>query len=175
MAGQRGAGLRAGILFGLVAVWLAAGACSSSKSSTDAGTGVGGTGGTSGAGGIGGAPHPTDGGSDASADAGSSADAGASTCEQVRLCAFNCGNSASCVATCRQRGSAAAQAAFDGVTMCTQGAVDAGGGGCPPVSDPGYRNCLCLAQCLQDPPCAATLDPCLGPLLDDAVCDACDS
>jgi hypothetical protein len=169
-AGQAAAGLRAGVFVALAAALLASGACSSSKpASTDGGAGTGGTG-------AGGARAATDGGSDAAgatADANPSADAGAGTCQQIRLCAFNC-TSEACVDTCRQRGSAAAQAAFDGVTSCTQGSAADGGGGCPPVSDPGYRNCLCLAQCLEDPPCAATLDPCLGNL-DDSVCDVCDS
>jgi hypothetical protein len=164
-AGQSAAALRAGTFVALVAALLGSGACSSSKSgATDAGSGTGGTG-------AGGAPMVTDGGSDATADA--NPDAGAWTCQQVRLCAFSCTSDA-CVATCRQRGSAGAQAAFEAVTSCTQGSAADGGGGCPPVSDPGYRNCLCLAQCLEEPPCAATLDPCLGNL-DDTVCDVCDS
>jgi hypothetical protein len=163
-AGQSAAALRARTFVVLAAALLASGACSSSKpAAQDAGSGTGGTG-------AGGAPMVTDGGADA---AGATADAGAWTCQQVRLCAFSCTSDA-CVATCRQRGSAAAQAAFEAVTSCTQGAPADGGGGCPPVSDPGYRNCLCLAQCLEDPPCAATLDPCLGNL-DDTVCDVCDS
>jgi hypothetical protein len=164
-AGQSAAGLRAGTFVALAAALLGSGACSSSSSgATDAGSGTGGTG-------AGGAPMVADGGSDATADA--NPDGGAWTCQQVRLCAFSCTSDA-CIATCRQRGSAAAQAAFEAVTSCTQGSVADGGGGCPPVSDPGYRNCLCLAQCLEDPPCAATLDPCLGNL-DDTVCDVCDS
>jgi hypothetical protein len=158
--------LRAGIFVALAVALLGSGACSSSKpAATDAGTGTGGAG-------AGGAPMVTDGGSDATADA-NPADAGAWTCQEVRLCAFSC-TSEACVDTCRQRGSAGAQAAFQAVTSCTEGSAADGGGGCPPVSDPGYRNCLCLAQCLEDPPCAATLDPCLGNL-DDSVCDACDS
>ena len=169
-AGPSAAALRPGTLIALAAALLASGACSSSKSgATDGAAGTGGTG-------AGGAPMVTDGGSDApgaTADANPSADAGAWTCQQVRLCAFSC-TSEACVDTCRRRGSAAAQAAFQGVTSCTQGSAADGGGGCPPVSDPGYRNCLCLAQCLEDPPCAATLDPCLGNL-DDSVCDVCDS
>jgi hypothetical protein len=164
-AGESAAGLRAGIFVALAAALLGSGACSSSMpGATDAGSGTGGTG-------AGGAPMVTDGGSDATADA--NPDAGAWTCQQVRLCAFGCTSDA-CVDTCRQRGSAGAQAAFAAVTSCTQGSAADGGGGCPPVSDPGYRNCLCLAQCLEDPPCAATLDPCLGNL-DDTVCDVCDS
>jgi hypothetical protein len=169
-AGVGASALRAGTFVALAAALLASGACSSGKpAAKDAGSGTGGTG-------AGGAPMVTDGGADAggaTADANPSADAGAWTCQQVRLCAFSCTSDA-CVATCRQRGSAAAQAAFEAVTSCTQGAAADGGGGCPPVSDPGYRNCLCLAQCLEDPPCAATLDPCLGNL-DDTVCDVCDS
>jgi hypothetical protein len=167
-------GSRAEVLVALAAWLLAVGACSSSKlAATDAGPGSGGAAGT---GGTGGKSVSTDGGADvpgASADASPGPDAGTATCQQVRLCAFGCSSEA-CVDTCRQRGSAAAQAAFAAVTSCTQGSAADGGGGCPPVSDPGYRNCLCLAQCLEEPPCAATLDPCLGNI-DDSVCDACDS
>lgn len=116
-------------------------------------------GGTGNTGGTGGAPS----------DAG--ADASASTCQQIRLCASMCTDDG-CVATCVERGSAAAQAAFQAVTSCTQAPVADGGGGCTSVSDPDYRNCLCLAQCVQQPPCADTLDPCLGNV-DDVVCDSC--
>jgi hypothetical protein len=110
------------------------------------------------------------GGPDAGGDA--TADAAAWTCQQVRICASTC-TSDSCVSDCKQRGSATALAAFQTVTSCTQGSAADGGGGCPPIGDPGYYNCLCLAQCLQDPPCAATLDPCLGTVSIDLVCVAC--
>jgi hypothetical protein len=115
------------------------------------------------------------GGTDAAADgagsgADASADASAWTCQQVRLCAFQC-TSDTCISTCAAHGSAAAQAAFQTVNDCTASPEM---GGCAETSDPNYRNCLCLAQCLEDPPCAATLDPCLGNI-DDTVCDACDS
>ena len=123
-------------------------ACSSGSASHD---------GAAGGGGGGGAPS----------DAGASA----STCQQIRLCASMCTDDA-CVATCVQHGSADAQAAFQAVASCTQAPVADGGGGCTSVSDPTYRNCLCLAQCVQQPPCAATLDPCLG-TIDDTVCDSC--
>lgn len=135
-------------------------ACSSSGGgSRDAGAGGAGGAGNGGAG-------P---GTDGSA---SDADAGAWTCQQVRICASTC-TSDSCVSDCKQRGGAGALAAFQTVTSCTQGSAADGGGGCPPIGDPGYYNCLCLAQCLQDPPCAATLDPCLGAVSIDLVCVAC--
>jgi hypothetical protein len=139
---------------------IGSGACSSGGGAPrDAGTGGAGVGGTDAAsGGTGGT------------DAGVSADAGAWTCQQVRLCAFQCTSDA-CISTCAQHGSAAAQAAFQTVNDCTRSPEM---GGCAETSDPNYRNCLCLAQCLEDPPCAATLDPCLGPI-DDTVCDVCDN
>jgi hypothetical protein len=130
-----------------------AGCSSSATTPHDAGSGSAGAGGT-----------------DAGGDATASTDAAASTCQQIRLCAFMCADDA-CVAQCAARGSAAAQAAFQNVTTCTQAAVP-DGGGCGSVSDPSYRNCFCLAQCLESPPCAATLDPCLGNV-DDSICDGC--
>jgi hypothetical protein len=144
-----------------IAFLVEGGACSSSGgASRDAASGGAGAGRADAAGGGNGAT-----------DADASADAGAWTCQQVRLCAFQCTSDA-CISTCAQHGSAAAQAAFQTVNDCTKSPET---GGCAETSDPNYRNCLCLAQCLEDPPCAATLDPCLGPTVDDTVCDVCDS
>jgi len=140
-----------------IALGVCGAGCSSSKGPpSDGGPGAAGAGGTD---------ATADGASD-----GSGADAAGSTCQQIRLCAFGCTDEA-CVTTCAQHGSPAAQAAFQNVRSCTQASAP-DGGGCTSVSDPSYRNCFCLAQCLEDPPCAATLDPCLGNV-DDSICDGC--
>ena len=56
---------------------------------------------------------------------------------------------------------AAAQAAFQALYDCTKAT------GC---TSPGDLNCLCAAQCLQDPPCAGELDVCVG-ATSDAICE----
>jgi hypothetical protein len=63
--------------------------------------------------------------------------------------------------TCKPRGTAAAQATFMALYDCTAAA------GC---ASPGDLNCLCAAQCLQDPPCAAELDDCVG-ATSDPICE----
>ncbi len=83
------------------------------------------------------------------------------TCQSIRLCALDCGDDACVMSTCKVRGDAAAQAAFQSLYDCTKTA-----GGCVP----GNINCLCLAQCLESPPCASELDMCVGATT-DSICD----
>jgi hypothetical protein len=88
--------------------------------------------------------------------------AGPSTCQQIRMCAFDCADDA-CVPKCRAPGSTAAQAAWDALLACTKGA-------CPTAGD---ITCACSEQCLADGACLAEVDGCLGAMnTDDAICDS---
>jgi hypothetical protein len=121
---------------------IAAMACSSSKSSNDAGGGSGGGGGATG--GSGGATN--------------------ASCQDMRMCAKDCGDDA-CLASCKSRGTAAAAAAFQALYDCT---ADPARGNCPNgniISD-----CLCMAQCY-DGACLAEVDACLAGTTIDLVCD----
>jgi hypothetical protein len=117
-------------------------ACSSSGNSSDA-AGAAGRGG-SGVGGGGGAIG--------------------NSCQGIRRCVVeSCADEACVLNTCLPQGTPAAQAAFQALYDCTKTM-----GACTSPSD---INCFCLAQCLQDPPCAAQVDACTGGLT-DSVCDS---
>jgi hypothetical protein len=116
--------------------------CSSGNSSPDGGGGAGGGGGTGGAGGSGGAK--------------------VFSCQDIRLCALDYADDAAVMTNCVSKGSPDAQTAFQAVYDCTKNM-----GGCSPAND---RQCLCLAQCLQDPPCQDLVYACVGNFA-DALCD----
>ena len=86
---------------------------------------------------------------------------GDETCQTVRLCATDCGDETCVTNRCKPRGTAAAQAAFQALYECTAST------GC---TRPGDLNCLCAAQCLQDPPCVSELDTCVG-ATSDPICE----
>ena len=86
---------------------------------------------------------------------------GTGTCQTIRLCAIDCGDDTCVTNSCKPRGTAAAQAAFQALYDCTRST------GC---TAPGDLNCLCAAQCLQDPPCVSELDACVG-ATSDPICE----
>ena len=89
----------------------------------------------------------------------------AGSCQAIRLCSLDCADDA-CVATnCLPMGSAAAQAQFQMLHDCTKVARPAGGG----CATPNDVNCLCLAQCLEDPPCGELAMDCAAAV--DTICD----
>jgi hypothetical protein len=97
---------------------------------------------------------------------GSGGGAATGSCQAIRLCSLDCADDA-CVATnCMPMGTPAAQALFQMVHDCTKAAQPAGGG-CATPSD---INCLCLAQCLQDPPCGELTMNCTANIV-DTICD----
>jgi hypothetical protein len=102
-------------------------------------------------------PPPEDAGSDAT-----DATGGTKTCQTIRNCALDCPDDA-CVATCKQGASSTEQANFDALDSCTKTM-----GGCTTPND---INCLCLAQCIEEPPCVAQLGTCLGNVTMDLLCD----
>ena len=106
-------------------------------------------------------PAACGGGANGTGGAGAGGGPGNQTCQALRLCALDCGDEG-CVSTCKQRGTADAQAAFQGLFDCTRTE-----GGC---ASPNDLNCLCNAQCLQDPPCAVELDACVG-ATSDSICE----
>jgi hypothetical protein len=126
-------------------VLLAALGCSSSGSSNN--DGAAGNGGT-GAGGTGGMAPP------------------AASCQAIRLCSLDCADEACLAANCLPMGSAAAQAQFQMLHDCTKAAQPAGGG----CATPNDVNCLCLAQCLQEPPCGDLALDCTANIV-DTICD----
>jgi hypothetical protein len=130
--------------------------CSSSGSSnSDA---AGGSSGGSSAGGSGG------GGGGATGSGGSSAtNAG---CQAIRLCAIDCADEACIMNNCKSMGNADAQAAFQALYDCT---TDPTQGNCAGTGD---IACVCMAQYLQDPPCADALFACVGDI-NDLIADRC--
>jgi len=102
----------------------------------------------------GGAANPT--------GAGGTAGEGTQSCQSIRLCALDCSDDACVSSTCKPRGTSEAQSAFQALRDCTRTT-----GGCTAPSD---LNCLCAAQCLQDPPCAGELDACVG-ATSDPICE----
>jgi len=121
-------------------------ACSSSGGSKDAGGGTGGSGGATG--GTGGATVNA-------------------SCQDIRLCILDCADDA-CIAMCKARGTADAQTTFQMLDDCLRAAPPTGGGCTVPYDLP---NCLCPAECLQDPPCGAQVDACVAPAASDVFCD----
>jgi len=87
------------------------------------------------------------------------------TCQAIRICAVDCTDEACVTNMCKSRGTTEAQAAFQALHDCTK---DPARGTCASPSD---VNCLCLAQCLQDPPCVAEVEACLAGAAPDIVCE----
>jgi hypothetical protein len=97
--------------------------------------------------------------------AGGNGGAGGATvfsCQDIRICALDYADDAAVMTNCTSKGSADAQSAFQALYDCTKNT-----GGCDPVND---INCLCLAQCLQDPPCQDLVFACTGNIADQ-LCD----
>ena len=84
------------------------------------------------------------------------------SCQDIRICALDYADDAMVMTNCVSKGSADAQAAFQMLNDCTKNM-----GGCVPAND---INCLCLAQCLQDPPCVDLVYACTGNIT-DTICD----
>jgi hypothetical protein len=84
------------------------------------------------------------------------------SCQDIRICALDYADDAAVMTNCKSKGSADAQTAFQALYDCTKNT-----GGCNPVND---INCLCLAQCLQDPPCQDLVFACTGNIADQ-LCD----
>ncbi len=118
--------------------------CSSSDGNNDGAAGSGGAG----AGGAGGMAPP------------------AASCQAIRLCSMDCADDACVAANCLPMGSTAAQAQFQMLHDCTKVARPAGGG----CATPNDVNCLCLAQCLEDPPCGELAMACTATVV-DTICD----
>jgi hypothetical protein len=87
------------------------------------------------------------------------------SCQAIRLCALDCADEA-CVTTCVNRGTPSAQAAFQTLHDCTKAAQPTGGG-CATLGD---VECLCMAQCIQDPPCFDQTIECTANMT-DTICD----
>lgn len=83
------------------------------------------------------------------------------TCQQIRVCAFDCVTDA-CLDTCAAKGSADAQAKFQSLRACTAKA-------CTPVTD---INCACAEQCLDGGGCFAEVAACLAGASGDLICDS---
>lgn len=84
------------------------------------------------------------------------------SCQDIRLCALDYADDTAVMTNCTSKGSADAQANFQALYDCTKNT-----GGCDVPND---RNCLCMAQCLQDPPCQDLVFACIGNIA-DALCD----
>jgi len=121
-------------------------ACSSSGGSKDGGGGAGGGGGATG--GTGGATTDM-------------------SCQAIRACISDCADDA-CIATCKAHGTADAQTKFQALDDCLRAATPTGGGCTVPYDLP---NCLCPAECLQDPVCGPQVDDCVAPASMDVFCD----
>jgi hypothetical protein len=105
---------------------------------------------------------PGGGGSGATGGAGGATNA---TCQAIRICAFDCADETCVMDMCKPRGTAAAQTTFQALYDCTK---DTARGAC---ASPADANCVCLAQCLQDPPCVAEAEACLAGAAPDIVCE----
>jgi hypothetical protein len=111
--------MRGALTAAVAALLIAAFACSSNTSSNTGTAGSGGGGATGGTGG----------------------GATQGTCEAIRICAKDCGDDA-CLATCKSRGNADAQTAWQALYDCT---MDSARGNCPMANIIG--DCVCTAQC----------------------------
>src|SRR5262245_8577760 len=80
------------------------------------------------------------------------------SCQDIRICALDYADDTAVMTNCVSKGSADAQTAFQALNDCTKNM-----GGCMPAND---INCLCLAQCLQDPPCVDLVYTCTGNITD---------
>jgi hypothetical protein len=134
----------------LATMLIAAIGCSSSSNSKN--DGGGGSGGGSGSTGTGGATGGGGGATNAN-------------CQTIRLCAVDCADDA-CLNACKSMAPAAADA-YQALADCT---TDPARGGCPSGSQ--VSQCLCMAQYLQDPPCADLLNACIGNI-SDTIADLC--
>jgi hypothetical protein len=76
------------------------------------------------------------------------------------MCALDNPDQTSFNNNCKAMGTAEAQAAFQALFDCT---TDPARGNCDSPVD---VNCLCMAQYLQDPPCADLLTACIGNIVD---------
>jgi hypothetical protein len=83
------------------------------------------------------------------------------TCQQIRMCVFDCQSDA-CVQTCAAKGTADAQTTFEALRACTAQA-------CAPVTD---VNCACAEQCLDGGGCFAEVAACVGGATGDLICDS---
>jgi len=93
----------------------------------------------------------------------------AGSCQAIRLCSHDCADDACVAANCLPMGSTAAQAQFQMLHDCSKAAQPTGGG----CATPGDLNCLCLAQCLQDPPCGDLAMVCNATPVDTFCDNAC--
>jgi hypothetical protein len=112
----------------------------------------------------GGGSSPDGGGGSGGGGGGNTGGSGGGTvfsCQDIRLCALDYADDTAVMTNCKSKGSADAQAAFQALYDCTKNT-----GGCDPVND---INCLCMAQCLQDPPCENLVFTCIGSAA-DALC-----
>jgi hypothetical protein len=82
------------------------------------------------------------------------------SCQALRICALDNPDEVSFTSNCKPMGTTEAQAAFQSLYDCT---TDPARGNC---SSPVDINCLCMAQYLQDPPCANLLFDCVGDITD---------
>ena len=103
------------------------------------------------------------GGGGGGATGGSGGSATNASCQDMRQCVLDCSDSA-CINTCKSRGNAAVQAAFQALYDCT---MDPARGNCPNAAT--IDDCVCLAQCY-DGACLAETDACLNGAT-DIVCD----
>src|SRR5262245_11061408 len=174
-------GMRGSLCAALAALLIAAVGCSGGSNSNDAstpgaaGSSGGGTTGAAGASGTTGAAGTTGGagrGGTTAAGGGGGATGGAgggatnAACQAIRICALDCANEACIMNNCKPMGTPAAQAAFQALYDCT---LDPARGNCPDLGD---VNCMCMAQYLQDPPCADPLSDCIGNI-NDVIADRC--
>jgi hypothetical protein len=90
------------------------------------------------------------------------------SCQEIRLCVLDCADQA-CITNCANRGTPAAQTAFQTLIECTR-AAEPTGGGCATPSDVNGGDCLCMAQCIEDPPCFDQTIECTANIT-DTICD----
>jgi hypothetical protein len=82
------------------------------------------------------------------------------TCQQVRMCVFDCADDA-CVAACAAKGSPAAKTDFEALRACTA-----------KTCSTGDVTCACGEQCMADGACLHEADVCLGTASTDLICDS---
>ena len=133
--------MRGALTAAVAALLMAAFACSSNTSPNNDGAGTGGSGATGGGGG----------------------GATQGSCQAIRICAKDCGDDA-CIATCKSRGSADAQTAWQALYDCT---ADTTRGNCTMANT--ISDCVCMAQCY-DGACLAEVDACVAGAT-DIVCE----
>jgi hypothetical protein len=82
------------------------------------------------------------------------------SCQQLRLCAIDCGDDA-CIQNCASHGTADAKAAFQALQACTAKTCALGD-----------VTCACGEQCLADGNCLVEVDACLAGAPADMICDS---